>query len=212
MKALKILLLLPVFAFALQSNPIKTEVSFTGEPLLAIKLLQHAFGTVGYRLEIEHFSVGNGSGFVKGSAVGMRAFDPRVLVENLQDGGIKAENVRGEKGVLKLSMDTTGGEWGIAVIGTDEGAELQRVNTPQWYRIQHGQTIRIEPPFVGKWYPDIAVFDRTMRPLYSFRSSKPREELSIELPEGAFYLKVSNVWGMKVLKEGMWIESISPGR
>lgn len=212
MRRLITLLFFPVFAFALQPNHLPTQIAFSGEPAVAVKTIQYSFNAIGYKFEINGLIVHNLEGEFSGTAVGMRAFNIAALSENLQDAGIAVESAGLEGGTLKLRLNAKNAVWNTPVIGSDEGAELQRTSAAQWFRVQGGQTIRIEPPFVSKWYPDIAVLDASMQVLYSFRSPKAKEELELQLPEGAYYLKVSNIWGMKVLKEGMWIESITPGR
>lgn len=212
MRWLKTLLFFPVLAFALQPNAVRTEIAFVGEPIVTLKAIQQSFNAAGYRFEINALSVEEGYAEVYGRAVGIKSLNLGVIHEHLRDEGIRVESAAAERGILKLTLDAKNGVWNAPVIGSDEGVQLQKTNSPQWFRINGGQTIRIEPPYVGKWYPEIAVLDASMRVLYSFRSPKAKDQFELELPEGACYLKVSNVGGMKVLKEGMWIESVSPGR
>ena len=212
MKRLGTLLFFPLFAFALQSNHILTQIEFSGEPVVAVKVIQNGFNAAGYRLEIHSLMTENGRGTLQGEAVGIRAFDPDVLRENLHEQGVAVEQSEERKGVFSLLLDAKNALWNLPQIGNDEGTELERTNVPQWFRVHSGQTIKIEPSYAGKWYPDVAVLDSSMKVLYSFRSEKAQEEWSFRLPEGACYLKVSNIWGMKVLREGTWIESISSGR
>lgn len=212
MMKLKTIVFFPALLFALQPNTIQTQIAFSGEPMAAIKAIMQGFNAVGYKFEVNALSLENSYGELHGSAVGIKPLSVGVLGENLAEEGIVLESSGLEKGVLTLRLNTENAVWNAPLIGSDEGAELQRASSAQWFRVQSGQTIRMEPPYVGKWYPDIAVLDASMRVLYSFRSPKAKDELELELPDGAYYLKVSNVWGMKVLKEGMWIESITPGR
>lgn len=200
------------FPFILFGASLKTEISFTGEPMVSVRTIIQAFNGVGYKLELEELIVESGSGKLLGSAIGNKAFSPAALGENLKEQGIRIERAHVESNSLALTLDTRHAIWNTPLIGRDEGSELKRVNAPQWFRVEEGQHIRIEPPYTGKWYPDIAVLDVSMQILSSFRSSDPKEELEFELPIGAYYLKISNAQGMKVLKEGTWIESMSPGR
>lgn len=206
------LLLLPALASALQPNHIESQVTFSGEPLAAVKAIQNGFNAAGFKLEINSLSAENGRGMLRGTVVGIKPFDPDTVRENLQETGIAVEHAEAGKGTFALVVEAKNAAWNVPLIGTDEGAELQKASVPQWFRVQGGQTIRIEPPYGGKWYPDVAVLDGSMRVLHAFRSYKSEDEWSFELPEGAVYLKVSNLWGMKLLKEGMWIESITSGR
>lgn len=200
------------FPFILFGASLKTEISFTGEPMVSVRTITQAFNGVGYKLELEELIVESGSGKLLGSAIGNKTFNPAALGENLKEQGIRIERAHVDSNSLTLTLDTRHAIWNTPLLGSDEGSELKRVNAPQWFRVEEGQHIRIEPPYTGKWYPDIAVLDVSMQILSSFRSSDPKEELEFELPIGAYYLKISNAHGMKVLKEGTWIESMSQGR
>lgn len=209
MKRLAPLLSFPLLVW---SASINTQIAFSGEPIVSIRTLTHAFNAVGYKLDIDTLSIQNGAGDLHGTAIGNKIFNPAALSENLKEQGIRMERAHFDKNGLSLIVDTRNAFWNIPLIGADEGSELKRANAAQWFRVEEGQTIRIEPPYTGKWYPDLAVLDSSMHVLSSFRSSEPKEELQFELPQGAYYLKITNAQGMKVLKEGMWIESVSPGR
>lgn len=196
----------------LLGGSINTHISFTGEPTLSVRTIAHAFNAIGYKLDINTLDVQNSSGELSGTAIGTKGFNPTALSENLKEQGIKIEKAHLDKSDLTMTLDTQNGQWNVSLLGSDEGTELKRVSVAQWFRVEVGQHIRIEPPYVGEWYPDVAVLDASMSLLSSFRSLEPKEELKFELPQGAYYLKISNAQGMKVLKEGMWIESMSPGR
>lgn len=141
-----------------------------------------------------------------------KPINPTVLAENLQEEGMTLRYIRMNHGTMELGADATAAIWNVQSLGSDEGAQMQRSATPYWFRVEKGQTISIEPSYGGKWYPDISVLDITMRPLSTYRSQKSADVLKLSLPEGAYYLKISNTNGMKTLKEGMWVESMSEGR
>lgn len=188
------------------------HVRFEGEGLSTLRILAQSFNAVGYKLELESLTSDNNQGEIEAKASGNRAFTPSLLAENLKEQGIVITHAKYEGNQLSLTLLSQSGYWNIPLLGSDEGIELKKTVTSQWFRVEEGQNIRIESPYAGKWYPDIAVLDTHMGVLHSYRSLAPKEELQFELPSGAYYLKISNAQGMKVLKEGMWIESMSPGR
>lgn len=194
------------------SASLNVGVHFEGKELGTLRILSQAFNTIGYKLEVESFSCGDGQWELEAKALGNRVFNPSALAENLKEQGVGIVHARYEGERLILALNSQNTLWNTPLLGADEGIELKKASTPQWFRVEEGQTIRIEPPYTGKWYPDIAVLDAHMRILSSYRSREFKGELQFELPLGARYLKVSNAQGMKVLKEGMWIESMSLGR
>ncbi len=205
-KLLIILLLIPLFLFG---GSFHTHIYFVGKPIVTLRTITQAFKTFGYKLEFNSFRIENNSGELHAIVTGSKVFDAGVLHECFKDLGIKIEKAQIDSQVLTMRVDTQNADWNVLVLGRDDGVELKRASSAQWFRIDEGQIIRIEPPYVGKWYPDVAIFTSTMELLLSFRSSEPKEELEFVLPQGAHYLKISNAQGMKVMKEGMWIESVS---
>lgn len=200
------LFFLPLLLFGESLN---THVTFKGEAILSLRTVTQAFHTLGYKLDIDSFDFQNNSGEFTAIAIGNKPFSISDLDENLKNEGIQIEKTSLDNNELVLVLDTQGSIWNTSLL-QEEGVELRHVNTPQWFRIGKSQNIHIQPPYAGKWYPEIAILDRSMHLISSFRGADSKEELKLELPDGAYYLKVSNVQGMKMLKEGMWIEPMNP--
>lgn len=201
--------LFPLFLFGASFS---THINFSGEPAVALKTAQSAFNTFGYRLEVSDFDTQNQTGEFEATAIGNKVLNPEMVKESFKEQGIEIEAMNTQQQTLSMMIDAQKALWNLPLLVSDEGIELKRVHSPQWYRVEEAQSIRIEPPYSSEWYPDIAVFDRSLNLLYSYRSDSVKEGFELELPSGSVYLKVSNVQGMKVLREGMWIESKSLGR
>lgn len=196
----------------LLGESLNVDISFTGTPMLTVRTITNAFNAIGYKLEIDTLESENMSGSLSATAFGNKAFNANAFGENLKKQGIRIEKAHLKMDKLTLVLETQNGHWDVQTLGNDDGVELVRVNTAQWFRLEEGSAIRIQPPYVGKWYPEVAVFDLNLELLSSYRSLEAKDELEFELPAGARYLKISNAQGMKILKEGMWIESIRLGR
>lgn len=205
-----LLLACPLFLYA---GSLKTHITFTGDASISVRTLTQAFNVLGYKLDISSFSIRNNIGELNAVATGNRAFSEIALSEKLKEEGIKIEKSGFETGELVLILNTEDAFWNAPTLSVEEnGVELKRTNVPQWFRVHNVQKIRIQPPYTGKWYPDIALFDRSLHLISSLRETKPNGELELEIPSGSYYLKLSNAQGMKLLKEGMWIEAIDPAR
>lgn len=202
------LISLPILLFG---GSINTHIFFTGEPTVSIRTITQAFNAIGYKSEIHSLVVHKDSGEFSAKAIGNKVFNASALGDTLTEEGIRIEKALLDKGELTMVLDTQNTLWNVPLLEGDDGVELKRVNGAQWFQLKEAQRIRITPPYIGKWYPDIAVYDRSMALLSSYRLLEPKEEFQFDLPYGAYYLKVSNTQGMKLLKEGMWIESMRAG-
>ncbi|MDD5717252.1 MAG: hypothetical protein PHW64_05555 [Sulfuricurvum sp.] len=208
---MRYLILFMVFT-GIVGGSIHTRIVFSGEATTTLRMLVHSFGSVGYKFEPETVSVENNAGEIRGTITGNRTFNPAAFGESLKEQMIRIEKAHLDSAVLELTLDTQNSIWNLPLLGKDEGIELRKVTTTQWFRVEEGQTIRIQAPYGSDWYPDIAVFNTEMKLLLSVHTLEPKGEYRFDLPPEAYYLKISNSQGMKVLREGMWIESMSPGR
>lgn len=206
------LFLLPIGLFATQLITLKSHIEVTADPLVAVTTLNHTFNTLGYKIQIKTISTENLTSRIDAELIGLKPLTSAVLAESFQENGIKVLSARIDGETMDLNIDATAAIWNIQKLNADEGIALERSNSTYWFRIEADQIIRIEPAYGGKWYPDVSVLDKSMRILYTARSDKSANELKFLLPEGAYYLKISNTNGMKALKEGMWVESMSTGR
>jgi hypothetical protein len=205
---MRILILLTLlFALSWGGN-VTVRVMFVGEAVLSSRIIAHAFSSIGYRIDMHTFKFEDKHGELYGDAVGTRTFSASAFMESLKEQGARIDRTLVLKNTFEIVLDTREGFWGVPRIDAQEGAEIKKVTSPQWFRVEGGERIRIEPPYTGTWYPEIAVLNRDMEVLNSFRSDLPKEEWLMDLSPEAFYLKVSNREGMKLLKEGMWIESV----
>lgn len=207
-----IVLLLPIGVLGGQLSQLQVRIELRADPLVGLTTLAHTFKSLGYRMQIDTISTRNSVSQIEAVIIGQKPLNPTVLAENFQEEGIKLVYARMNEGKLELGIDATAAVWNLQILGADEGIGLERSSSPYWLRVTEGQTIRIEPPYGVKWYPDVSVMDASMRILFSERSENSANELKLPLPEGAYYLKISNTNGMKSLKEGMWVESMSEGR
>lgn len=211
MRLLILFTILPVLTWAALVQSI-VQLHVEGNPVTGLKIIQQTLGELGYKLEIEKFSAADEGFHAKCTIVGHKPFNAEVLLQNLQAHQIKVVSAKKISGGVELSLNTRYFQWQANPLGADEGSELQKTSSPYWFSVQPEQKISIQPPFGVKWYPDIAVFDENFVLLYERRDSKPSNEIEFVLPSGAKYLKVSNMEGMKLLKEGTWVESSSLGR
>ena len=137
-----------------------------------------------------------------------KPFEARYFGEILQEHGMFLTKATLKDKKRLLTINASQARWEIPKISPDEGGQLEKSLTANWFRIDESSALTIEAPYDGKWYPEIAIFDDSMTLLASVREFSPKTKKEFSLPQGATYLKVSNANGMKLLKEGTYIEHI----
>lgn len=206
---MKRLLWLLMMTFSLAFGETKSELHLTVAQggLLSTKIISHVLGLMGFKTDVHYFSSMDTTVEMELTLNGKKSFDSKYFLEALRE-----HQIMGKTGQLKnkkwvIVLDASQAFWNLPVISEEEGAQLERTTLPSWFVVHKALGISVEAPYGNKWYPEIAVFDSNMQVLASFREFKSTDRMNFKLPQYAVYLKVSNANGMKMLKEGMWIES-----
>lgn len=175
--------------------------------LLSSAILQQVFASMGFKADIHRFVSTDGIVEMECTLYGKKVFEPRGFSDALSEHQITMQSGQFKNKQWVIGLDASQAFWNLAPINEDEGAQLERRTLPYWFLVNKAQGISIEAPYGNKWYPEIAIFDNNLQILASFREFKSQDRLTFKLPENAMYLKVSNANGMKMLKEGMWVET-----
>jgi len=210
----KLLIWFVIFTLSLVAGDTKTDVTLqvAHGSILSSKIIVQALNTIGQRVSIHRYESDGEMIRMEISLSGRKAFDPKYFSDILRENGVMITTgaVRDKKWTIEI--DASSVVWQIPAITPDEGGQMEKSIIPAWFVVNQSRALTIEAPYGNKWYPDIAVLDANMNVLSSLRSFKAQERMSFSLPEGAMYLKVANTNGMKLLKEGMWIEHATDGR
>jgi hypothetical protein len=161
---------------------------------------------MGYKADMHHIVSTDGMIEMDLTLSGKKPFDSRGFKDTLQEHQITVQSGQVKNKEWVIGLDVSQAFWNLAPISEDEGAQLERRAVPYWFLVNKAQGISVEAPYGNKWYPEIAIFDSNMQVLASFREFKSHDHLNFKLPQNAMYLKISNANGMKILKEGMWVQ------
>lgn len=201
------LVLLVVSSVAAKETKSEISLNVTHGGLLSTTIVQHVLVSMGYKAHINRFSSVNEVTEMDMILYGKKPLDPKEFVEELNLHQIAASNAIVSNKKWTIGLDASQALWNIPAITQDEGAQIERTNIAAWFRVNNTLGIMVEAPYGNNWYPEIAVLDDKMQTLLSTKESAFTDRITFQLPEHAMYLKVSNSNGMKMLREGMWIES-----
>ncbi|MCX6072854.1 MAG: hypothetical protein NTY39_00840 [Campylobacterales bacterium] len=177
--------------------------------VVSTKIIVSALNTMGERVNLSRYKNDVQSIEMEMTLSGRKAFDPKYFRELLGESGVVLTKGSVKNKSWSFEIDATTAVWNIPSITLDEGAQLEKSTLPFWYKVESIKEISVEPPYSGHWCPDIAAMDANMNVLGLLRIFTARDQMKFSLPEGSTYLKVSSTNGMKLLKEGMWIEGIN---
>lgn len=182
-------------------------IRLNGEPLRACKILQQTLSADMLQGEIHRFSYDGTVSEIQMRVGGKKGYDPKRLTEQLKERFIKVVSTQFDNKRWHFNLDMQEATLDIPPINEDASAQMSRSIYPYWFDVSHARYITIEAPHEGAWYPELAVLDEKMQVLHSSKEKRPEHEMAFELPEGSYYLKVSNSQGMHLLKEGLWVSA-----
>ncbi|HQS66801.1 MAG TPA: hypothetical protein PLM93_06425 [Sulfuricurvum sp.] len=201
------LVLLVVLSVAAKETKSEINLNVTHGGLLSTTIVQHVLVSMGYKAHINRFSSVNEVTEMDMILYGKKPLDPKEFVEESNLHQITASNAIVSNKKWTIGLDASQALWNVPAITQDEGVQIERTNIAAWFRVNNTLGITVEAPYGNNWYPEIAVLDDKMQTLLSTKESTFKDRITFQLPEHAMYLKVSNSNGMKMLREGMWIES-----
>jgi hypothetical protein len=206
---MKLFLFLLITFFTLKAAENKSELHLhiLNGGIISTKIIVSTLNSMGQRVNLYQYDTNGQSVEMNMDLIGRKVFDPKDFKELLGESGITLTKGSVKNKIWALDMDAGSTAWNIPSITVDEGAQLEKSTLPSWYKVESIKEISIEPPYAGHWYPDIVATDANMNVLGFLRTFKAHDQMTFSLPEGSTYLKISSTNGMKLLKEGMWIQS-----
>lgn len=88
-------------------------------------------------------------------------------------------------------------------IDTLEQVMLRKSLRPYWINISKGKKLTIYSQRGDSWFPDIALFDKSMHLLKVYKRKERTRELSLYLPKDAIYIKISDLYMQRNIKHGL---------
>jgi hypothetical protein len=174
--------------------------------IVATKIIVSTFAAMGFKVHVYDYSYDGETTHMMLKLFGRKPFEAGEFRDLLRENNIEITTGAYRQKVWQIEADAASALWNIPIISPDEGGQLSKSSDSQWFALNGVTGLSIEAPYGGKWYPQVALLDERMEVLTSYEEHVPKENLRFALPQGARYLKVSNASGMKLLREGTWIE------
>ncbi len=76
-----------------------------------------------------------------------------------------------------------------------------------WVYVQNSEKIVIFSALGNRWFPKIFIYDRWLRPIDIVQKDHKSFQLSLKLPKGSYYIKISDKFTVKNIKNGLTIVS-----
>jgi hypothetical protein len=175
----------------------------SGFPLFFVKIMEDTLQNIGYFRYVTTASNFDTSEFTWSiNLTSEYATDPLILQNELHKSGCNIVDVN--KNSLKewtYTIDITNGYLNVVQLHADEELKLKRSLYAHWLDISKIRSLKIRSSRRNRWYPYIAYYDASLHLLKLLKRDKIYKELSLKMPKNAKYMKISDMYTLKNVRD-----------
>jgi len=182
----------------------------SGAPLFFVKIMGDALRNIGYYRYVTKESTLNSSEFVWTiSLISEYATDPLILQKELQKSGCGIVDIKRKSATEWFYViDMREGYLNLKTLHASQKYKLRRSLYAHWLDISKIKKLKIHSSFRNNWYPYIAYYDASLHLLKVLRIDSKRRDVSLNMPNGAYYIKISDVYTLKNIKDSLVLTPI----
>lgn len=188
-------------------KPQELKLSFktSGSALFFVKILGDTLRNIGYYRYVTSESNLDASEFTWTIVLTAEyATDPLILEEELKKSACSIiDIVKKTPTEWEYSINMSEAHLNIPTLVSEEEMKLKRSLYAHWLNIGDIQTLGIKSSFRDDWYPHITYYDKQLHLLEVMKKDKKTRTLSLEIPKGAKYIKVSDMYTLKNVKDNL---------
>ncbi len=189
---------------------ITMSFSTDGSPIFFVKLMSDTLRSIGYYRYITKESHMNPSEFVWSIELTSEyAIDPTVLRKELNKRGCDIVDISSESPTSwSYRVDMKNAHLNVLKLLSTDIINLERSIYEKWLDVSAVKKIIISSNYGNNWYPYISFYDRSLRILKVNKIDNKTTKISIEIPADTVYIKISDLYTLKNIKNGLNIEAV----
>jgi len=186
-------------------KPKEIRLSFktSGSPLFFVKIMGDSLRNIGYYRYVTTASKLNSSEFTWSiSMTSEYATDPLVLQTELAKSACYITNIRRNSATdWVYTVDMRAGFLNLLKLEDSKKVELKHSLYAHWLDCSMIQKLKIKSSRRNHWYPQISYYDSSLHLLNVTKIDEKRRLVSIEIPKRAKYMKISDLYTLKNVKD-----------
>jgi hypothetical protein len=192
-------------------SPQELHLNFqtSGSPLFFVKMMSDSLRDIGYYRYVTNSSNLDDSEFTWTIALTSEyATDPMLLQRELSKKGCEIIDIERKSSTdWTYVIDMSGGFLNIDSLSSGESTTLKRSLYAHWLDISKVNNITIQSAARNDWYPYVAFYDKSLHLLELVKKDAKQTHISLEIPKYAKYMKVSDLYSLKNIKDDLVVES-----
>ncbi|MBU1657806.1 hypothetical protein KKG72_01995 [bacterium] len=188
-------------------NPSELKLSFktSGSPLFFVKIMGDTLSNIGYYRYVTTESTLDNSEFTWTiSLTSEYATDPLILQKELQKSGCELVDIKRNSSVdWTYTVDMREGHLSLETLTEGAQVNLKRSLYAHWLNVSKIQTLKITSSSRNDWYPYIVYYDSSLHLLKVLKRDTKRDEIILNIPKFAEYMKISDLYTLKNIKDDL---------
>ena len=192
-------------------KPQELELSFktNSSPLFFVKLIGDSLRSIGYYRYVTHSSSYNNSEFKWTiTMLSEYATDPMILNKELSKrGSVIVDIVRNSANSWEYSVDISNAHLIVKKLDISQEITLKRSLYAYWLDVSGVMKLKILSSNRNDWHPYITYYDNSLHLLKVIKKSDKTRYISLKIPQSAKYIKISDLYTLKNVKEPLILKS-----
>jgi hypothetical protein len=186
---------------------VKFETNY--DPIKSLKILNDTLKSLGYYYYFTKSTRYDGEGNLIWS-IKLKtsyAIDPMILAIELANHESRIINLtREENDTWKYVINTQNAKIADALyVDTNEKVILQKPLKPYLIKMGEAKTLKILSRKLNNWHPHIVFYDQHLTVLRVIKKDRVFKGLSVKVPEGSTYIKITDLYTLINIKRGLSI-------
>ena len=192
-----------------EPKSITMNFSTDGYPVFFVKLMADTLRSIGYYRYITKEAHMNPTEFVWSIELTSEyAIDPLILRRELNKRGCDIIDISTQSSTnWSYQIDMKNAHLNVLKLETGDIINLERSIYEKWLDVSGVKKIVVSANAGNSWYPYISFYDRSLRILKVQKIDKKTTKLSLNIPSDATYIKISDLYTLKNIKNGLSIEA-----
>lgn len=188
-------------------KPLDISITFKtrGEPQFFVKIMSDLLQNIGYYKYVTSDSSLNNSEFSwKIGLTSEYAPDPLIINQELKKNGCEiVDIIRDNSTDWTYIIDMKHAKLSVPILENSGEFRLKRSLYASWIDVSKIASLKIESSVRNDWFPYIASYDKNLNLLKVIKFNTKKTELTMNIEEGTRYLKISDMYTLKNIKDDL---------
>ena len=188
-------------------SPQRFHLTFktNGSPIFFVRIMDDVLNSIGYFRYVTSSALLNESEFswtIELTSEYMT--DPLILQNALKKEGCEIIDItRKDAKEWSYIVDMSRGVLNVPSLIADKKTNLKRALYAHWFNVSQIRGLKIKSSRRNHWYPYISYYDASLHLVKLIKLNKIYRKISLEIPKNAKYIKISDLYTLKNLRDGL---------